>query len=63
MGVVSSVGAVSSLFLVPCLLSLQLLKLSWPEAGICVVLCLLSLVLSGVGLYASVEQLAVGGDE
>ena len=56
-GIISATGGVSSMLLLPCLFALTLLRLPVYEKVVCVVLCVASVGLSGLGLYASLAQL------
>lgn len=57
MAVIAALGDIMSMFGLPCLFSIKLLKLSGWEKGLCWVLLMLSVVLSGVGVFSSVQQL------
>lgn len=57
---VAAVGGVSAMFLLPCLFALLLLDMARAEQTLCAVLCGVSLALTGLGVYASVEQLVMG---
>ncbi len=46
-----------SMWGLPCLFALKLLRLSKGEQGLCMVLTVLSVVLSGCGVFTSVQQL------
>lgn len=57
MAVIAALGDIMSMFGLPCLFSLKLLKLSRVESVVCWVLLVLSVGLSGVGVYSSIQQL------
>lgn len=55
--VIASLGDVLSMFGLPCLFAVYLLPMKAWESGLCKVLVLLATVLSGLGMYSSVQQL------
>jgi hypothetical protein len=57
MAVIASLGDVMSMFGLPCLFALKLLKLRKAEAYACWVLLVLAVGLSGCGIFSSVQQL------
>jgi hypothetical protein len=57
MAVIASLGDVMSMFGLPCLFALKLLKLRTAEAYACGVLLVLAVGLSGCGIFSSVQQL------
>lgn len=57
MAVIASVGDVMSMFGLPCLFALLLLKLTHLEKGICRVLLVLAVGLTAFGIFSSVQQL------
>jgi hypothetical protein len=57
MAVIASLGDVMSMFGLPCLFALKLLKLRRTEAYACGVLLVLAVGLSGCGIFSSVQQL------
>lgn len=59
MAIVASLGDVMSMFGLPCLFALKLLKLNRAEAAACCVLAVVAVLLSGAGLASSVQQLVV----
>lgn len=58
---VSAVGATSALFLLPCFFAVLILDLHFLEKWFCLLLSVGSIVLSGIGFYASLESLAHKG--
>lgn len=57
MAVIAALGDIMSMFGLPCLFSIQLLRLPRWEKGLCWALLGLSVVLSAVGVFSSVQQL------
>lgn len=57
MAVIAALGDIMSMFGLPCLFSIKLLRLSRWEKGLCWVLLVLSVMLSAVGVFSSVQQL------
>eukprot|EP00878_Enallax_costatus_P016196 GHUV01016987.1.p1 GENE.GHUV01016987.1~~GHUV01016987.1.p1 ORF type:complete len:388 (+),score=87.51 GHUV01016987.1:448-1611(+) len=57
MAVIASLGDVLSMFGLPCLFAIYLLPLRTWESGLCKLLVMLATVLSGAGMYASLQQL------
>lgn len=66
MAIIASLGDLMSMFGLPCLFSLKLLKLSRAERGLCWVLVVLSVGLSAAGVVSSFQELFAswlgGGD-
>ena len=57
MAVIAALGDVMSMFGLPCLFSIKLLRLKAWEKGVCWVLLVLSVALSSVGVFSSMQQL------
>jgi hypothetical protein len=55
--VIASLGDVMSMFGLPCLFAIKLLRLPQWEVGMCGGLLLLAIALSGVGVVSSMQQL------
>jgi hypothetical protein len=62
---VSAVGGVSAMLLLPCLLTLVLLwrSTSRHERVLCMILCTASLAITVLGVYTSIVQLQSGNEE
>ncbi len=58
MAIIASLGDLMSMFGLPCLFSLKLLKLGRAERGLCWVLVVLSVALSAAGVVSSFAELA-----
>jgi hypothetical protein len=57
MAVIAALGDIMSMTGLPCLFSIKLLRLPSWEKGLCWVLLVLSVLLSAVGVFSSVQQL------
>lgn len=57
MAIIAALGDVMSMFGLPCLFSIKLLRLPAWEKSLCWGLLVLSSVLSAVGVFSSVQQL------
>jgi hypothetical protein len=57
MAVIAALGDIMSMFGLPCLFAIKLLRLHSFEKGLCWVLLTLSVGLSAVGVFSSVQQL------
>lgn len=66
MAIIAALGDIMSMFGLPCLFSIKLLRLPSWEKWLCWVLLVLSVLLSAVGVFSSVQQLIeayAGGSE
>lgn len=57
--VIASLGDVMSMFGLPCLFAIKLLRLPKWEVGLCAGLLLLAVALSGMGMTSSLQQLGM----
>ncbi|GBF91241.1 hypothetical protein Rsub_03561 [Raphidocelis subcapitata] len=58
MGIIASLGDIMSMFGLPCIFAVRLLKLGRAETALCWALAALAVALSGAGLVSSAQQLA-----
>lgn len=57
MAIIASLGDLMSMFGLPCLFAIKLLRMPKWEIGLCGVLAVVSVALSGCGIVSSVQQL------
>lgn len=57
MAVIAALGDIMSMFGLPCLFAIKLLRLPRWEKGLCWVLLVLAVCLSAVGVLSSIQQL------